>query len=124
MRIALTKAVTIMLTAGTALGAGVAGAGVAGAGPASAAGVVPCPSGYACLYPNPPTAGEPAEYYHYGYYNLSDVYGILRFTNNQTGGAKAYLCDGYNGGGPCQLVPAGTTVNVNFTPINSIYLSA
>ncbi|HEX4059407.1 MAG TPA: hypothetical protein VHY58_00175 [Streptosporangiaceae bacterium] len=119
MRSALTKAITVMFAASTMLGVTVAGATVA-----SASGVVVCPSGDACLYPNPPTAGAPREYYHYGYYNLSGVYGTRRFTNNQTGGAKAYLCQGYDGDGPCQLVTADSTVNVNFTPINSIYLSA
>ena len=119
MRKALTKTVAVMFAAGTAIGIG-----VTGAAPASASGVVPCPSRYACLYPNPPTAGPPAEYLHYGYYNLSGVYGTRRFTNNQIDGAKAYLCDGYDGGGPCQLVKADNTVYVNFTPINSIYLSS
>jgi len=119
MRNTLTKAVTVMFAAGTALGLGVAGATAA-----HASGVVVCPSGDACLYPNPPIAGPPAEYYHYGYYNLSGVYGTRRFTNAQTGGAKAYLCQGYDGDGPCQLVKADSTVYVNFSPINSIYLSA
>jgi hypothetical protein len=91
---------------------------------ADAVGIPTCPSGRACLYQNPPQAGDPAEFYHYGAYNLSDVLGYHLFRNAQTGGAKAYVCTGYNGTGTCTNVPAGTAANINFTPINSIYLHA
>lgn len=120
MRRTLTKA-----AAATFAASGLLAAGLAMTTTASAAGITPCPSKDACLYSNPPTAGPPREYYNYGAYNLSGVYGDREFINNQVDGAKAYLCTGYNGDGKCQLVPADSgPVIVNFTPINSIYLSA
>lgn len=109
---------------GVVLVAAAAAAVTIGTGAAHASGVAPCPSGYACLYDNIHTGDAPTEYYHYGSYNLNNVTGTHRFTNNQTGGAKAYLCTGYNGTGSCQLVPAGQTVTRDFGPINSIYLHA
>ncbi len=45
--------------------------------------------------------------------------------NNQYGDALAVLCMGYNGGGPC-VTPAldeNEYVDVNLTPVNSIYLA-
>nr|WP_246306084.1 hypothetical protein [Allobranchiibius huperziae] len=86
-----------------------------------------CPYGYACLYQKGDTDGSstPTTYYHYGAHNLSNVTGNRIFFNNQSGGAVAYLCTGYNGTGSCFLVKAYTYVNpYNFTPVNSIYLSA
>ena len=81
---------------------------ITAATPASAAGALTtgtgCPSGYACLYPQNAgwNGGKPsARYYRYGSYNLVNQYGTHRFFNNQTGGAGAYLCTGYNGGGTC-----------------------
>lgn len=115
----LTKFVAATFSAGVLLGAGGFTATAA-----NAYGIVPCPSGYACLYPNPPTAGDPTEYYHYGVYKLSDVTGDHEFINDQTGGAKAYLCTGNDGNGSCQLVTVGNPVVVNFNPINSIYLES
>jgi hypothetical protein len=120
MRKLMAKAATItfMASALAATGAGLA------PGIAHASGKVPaCPSGYACLYANPPTDGIIDQWTTYGYHNLSDIYGIHEFSNAQTGGALAYLCTGYDGEGTCTPVQAGSTVSVNFTPINSVYLA-
>jgi hypothetical protein len=93
-------------------------------GSVKAAAAPTCPAGYACLYPTGSEAGTPIKFYTYGAHNLSNVYGMHEFFNAQTGGAVAYLCTGYNGGGSCQLVRASFAEIVNFTPINSVYLSA
>lgn len=98
-----------------------------GATAASAATYAGCPSGYACLYPQ--NAGwngnvPSAKYYRYGSYNLVNQFGTHRFFNNQTGGAGAYLCTGYNGTGTCSRIGTYTYTDWNFTPINSIVLRA
>jgi hypothetical protein len=83
-----------------------------------------CSSGTACLYSGPSWAGGPIDHWvTYGSHNLSNVYGIHRFFNNQTGGAGAYLCTGYNGGGSCFRVNAFVYTDINFTPINSVVLT-
>jgi hypothetical protein len=109
--------VAVVLVVGTML--------VGGAATASAATYAGCPSGYACLYPQDAgwNGGHPsALYYRYGSYNLTNQFGIHRFFNNQTGGAGAYLCTGYNGSGTCYRQAPYTYSDTNFTPINSIVL--
>lgn len=89
-----------------------------------------CPDGYVCvtpLYSNTPIL----KFYTYGAHNLSNVYGSYDVVNNQTGGATANLCLGYNGTN-CSVpwaavggyLPAQSVmVNVDLTPVNSITLS-
>ena len=85
-----------------------------------------CPRGYVCLYPGAGwNNGRPsAKYYYYGTYNLRNQYGVKRLFNNQTGRAKAYVCNGWNGNGPCSTpLSPWTYFDYNFTPINSIKLT-
>ncbi|NQX26531.1 hypothetical protein HQQ81_04095 [Microbacteriaceae bacterium VKM Ac-2854] len=84
-----------------------------------------CPTGYVCIYPQ--NAGwnndRPSlRYYNYGSYNLSGQYGQHWVLNNQTGGAKLRLYTGFGATGGSAVVNAGTAVNYNLTPINSIQL--
>jgi hypothetical protein len=101
--------------------------GTTGTASAAAAGTVEgCPSGYVCIYPQDSgwNGGHPSStYYTYGSHNLSNEYGVHRVFNNQTGGAKMRTCKGYNGT-QCDsgYLPAGTYMDKNLTPINSILL--
>ena len=119
------RTTTMRRNAAVALAAGtVLAGGLATAPPASAASFYGCQDGNACLYKSDSLAsGVMYAYYNYGSYNLSNVYGRHFFVNQQTGGAKAYLCTGYNGGGTCTLIPALHYGNYDFTPINSIKLT-
>lgn len=101
-----------------------------------------CPSGYACLYTDNTDILGPTHphtnYYYYGYDNFSNVTGNHYIVNNQTGGARVYLCTGYNGTncttpnppfytpgyGNLNYIKAGYFTNYNFTPINSMVLCA
>jgi hypothetical protein len=85
-----------------------------------------CPAGYVCYYPqNAGWNGDrpSVKYYRYGSYNLSEQYGTHRLFNNQTDGAKAYTCTGWNGGGTCTRLDAGQWADRNITPVNSIKLT-
>lgn len=70
--------------------------------------------------PDPPIN----QYYTYGVHNLSNKIGYYYVDNNQTGGATATLCYGYNGvnctGG---TIKAGEICWKDLTPINSIRLN-
>ena len=95
--------------------------------PALAAGTYQgCPSGYVCLYPQDAgwNGGNPSyKWYSYGAHNLSNQFGTHRIFNNQTGGAIARNCTGYNGTG-CQGVQAANTyADYNYTPYNSVVLA-
>ncbi len=46
------------------------------------------------------------------------------YLNNQTGGAIAFLCKGYNGRCSCERIANGRGVIRDFGPINSVYLRA
>lgn len=94
-----------------------------------------CPDGAVCVY----AEGEDAistsvpelVLWSYGAHNLSNMYGPHDVVNNQTGGASANLCLGYNGtncydpqvGGFGHLEAQSVAVSVDFTPINSILLN-
>jgi hypothetical protein len=99
----------------------------AGAAPAQAAGTIQgCPSGYVCLYPQNAgwNGGHPSyKWYTYGAHNLSNQFGTHRFFNNQTGGAIARNCTGYNGTGCQGAQTAGTWWDYNYTPYNSVLLA-
>ena len=93
---------------------------------ASAATYQGCPSGYVCLYPQNAgwNGGVPShKWYAYGSYNLVNQFGIHRIFNNQTGGAKAWLCNGYGGTNCGVYQPAYTYSDTDFTPINSVKLT-
>ncbi|MCX4694655.1 hypothetical protein [Streptomyces sp. NBC_01408] len=97
--------------------------GTAGAAPADAwAG---CPDGAVCIYPqNQNPAVKPTHiFYAYGAHNLSNQFGNHWVLNNQTGGASANLCTGYNGAGCGYLIEAGKGVYADLGPINSIRLN-
>ncbi|MGF1427930.1 hypothetical protein [Kitasatospora sp. LaBMicrA B282] len=82
-----------------------------------------CPSGDVCIYPDASFNSAPQlTYYAYGTYNLSNMYGVHRIYNNQTGGATMRTCTGYNGDGCQGYLPAGWYIDKDLTPINSITL--
>jgi hypothetical protein len=86
-----------------------------------------CADGYVCLYPEGVywrDSSPEQRWYNYGSYNLVNKYNMHWIFNNQTGGAKAYICTGSGGGGSCELVPAGWSYYRNFTPINSVKLAS
>jgi hypothetical protein len=63
------------------------------------------------------------KFFTYGAHNLSNQFGWKYIPNNQTGGAIARICDGYNGT-DCRLtIYPGETWDINFTPVNSVYLA-
>ncbi|MEU4560170.1 hypothetical protein AB0F72_17440 [Actinoplanes sp. NPDC023936] len=102
-----------------------AGALLPNATAAQAAGTIQgCPSGYVCIYPNAGwNNGRPSlKFYTYGAHNLSGQYGVKRFFNNQTGGAIARNCTGYNGTGCGGAQTPGTYGDYNYTPYNSVLL--
>ncbi len=100
--------------------------------PAQAAGWVHgCPPGYFCIYPR--DAGynydHPSHFFsNYGWYNLSNMYGVHTVINNQYSeqGASADvdLCDEYNGQWHNfrNILEQGMGTDYDFTPINSIKL--
>lgn len=98
-----------------------------GAQAAQAAGTVHgCPSGAFCIYPQDAgwNGDRPSHaFYSYGAHNLSGQVGNHIIFNNQTGGAWARTCTGYNGTGDCQgwMAPGDNFVK-DLTPINSILL--
>ncbi len=94
---------------------------------AQAAGTIQgCPSGYVCLYPNASwNNGHPSQiWYTYGAHNLSNQFGVKRIFNNQTDGAIARTCTGFNGVGCGDALPVMVYRDENFTPINSVVLAA
>ncbi len=126
MKLRVMSAASIAVTSGCLVFASAGSASATSAAPAGGT-YANCPYGDACLYQKGDTTGssKPTKYYHYGAHNLSNVTGNRIFFNNQSGGAVAYLCTGYNGGGKCFLIKAYNYVNpYDFTPVNSIYLAA
>jgi hypothetical protein len=84
-----------------------------------------CPDGYVCVYPQNKgyNGGVPSlRFFTYGPHNLSNQFGTHRVLNNQTGGAIALFCNGFNGVDCPTYLPAGWVVDINLTPINSIDL--
>lgn len=82
-----------------------------------------CPSGYVCIFTQ--DGVTPVDkFYTYGAHNLSGKIGLYFVDNNQTNGATATLCYGYNGvnctGGTLE---AGSVYLKDLTPINSIRLN-
>ncbi|MFJ4187878.1 hypothetical protein [Kitasatospora sp. NPDC089509] len=95
-----------------------------GAGTAQASTWAGCPDGAVCVYPQDqnPAVSPMLTLWSYGPHNLSNMYGNHWVLNNQTGGAGAQLCTGYNGTGSCEYIAAQNGVYANLTPINSIVL--
>lgn len=84
-----------------------------------------CPYGAVCIYPQNAgwNGGHPSHfYYSYGAHNLSNMVGVHRIYNNQSGGATMRTCTGYNGTGCEGYLPANNYIDKNMTPINSITL--
>lgn len=115
----IARIATVTALVGASIGFGTA---------AQAAGTVEgCPSGYVCLYPQDAgwNGGVPShKWYTYGAHNLSNQYGTHRLFNNQTGGAIARNCTGYNGVGCQGALTPGYYIDVNYTPYNSVLLAA
>lgn len=111
------------VTVGLALSAGTATAATPDrpGGLAATSARATCPSGDVCIYPGDNDGGDPATYYRYGAYNLSNQYGMHLIVNNQTGGAAFRLCYGYNGE-RCGDRRGPGSYHENLTPINSIVL--
>jgi hypothetical protein len=83
-----------------------------------------CPDGAVCVYPRDqnPAVSPSLIFYSYGPHNLSNQYGNHWVLNNQTGGATAALCTGYNGSGCGGRIGAQRGVYADLGPINSITL--
>ncbi|ARH89491.1 MULTISPECIES: hypothetical protein [Streptomyces] len=119
----ITKAAALALAVGALSTIGATGASAA---PAAAGSLHGCPSGAVCVYPQ--NAGWNGDrpslaFYSYGAHNLSNQVGQHYVLNNQTGGATARTCTGYNGTGDCQgYLWAGYYIDKDLTPINSILL--
>jgi hypothetical protein len=97
-----------------------------GATTAQAASYQGCDTGYVCLYPENRgwNNGRPSHrWYYYGTYNLSNLYGVHRIFNNQTGAADLELCWLYDGRQCLVRMTRGTYADFDFTPINSIKLT-
>ncbi|WP_435060210.1 hypothetical protein [Streptomyces sp. bgisy060] len=85
-----------------------------------------CASGWVCIYRGWEewAASTPEHtYYRYGTYKFYNEFDIHMAFNNQTGGAKAYLCRNSNGTNCDQLLIADGVYSVNLTPYNSIKLT-
>ncbi|MFI1393967.1 hypothetical protein [Streptomyces sp. NPDC020681] len=120
MRKMMSTAAALVFAAGAVT---VAGATQAQAGATDYHG---CPDGYVCMYPDASWNNDrPShKWYTYGAHNLSNVYGVHRIVNNQTGGATMQTCTGYNGTGCEGYLPGGGwSIDKNMTPINSIRLN-
>ncbi|MFB4423815.1 hypothetical protein C5F59_022360 [Streptomyces sp. QL37] len=122
MRRIVRAAAVLTFAAGAVL---VTGAGSQAAEAGARATVHGCPSGAVCLYPGSGWNGDKPEhmYWSYGAHNLVDETGTHRVLNNQTGGATAALCKGYDGVNCGDKGYPGETIVTNMTPINSIRLA-
>ncbi|MEU5208623.1 hypothetical protein [Streptomyces sp. NPDC020742] len=120
MRTSIRRVLAMGVAAATAtvLTAGTAKAEAAG-GPWAG-----CPYGAVCIYPqNQDPAVSPTDiFWSYGAHNLSNTYGWHWVLNNQSGGAHARLCTGYNGAGCSYDMAAQHGVYADLTPINSVTL--
>lgn len=83
-----------------------------------------CPPGNVCVYDALIPVGMTPEhrYYYYGSYNFVNETNDHTVWNNQTGGARALLCLGYNGTNCTVTIPAGQAFHGSLTPYNSIKL--
>ncbi|WP_432004702.1 hypothetical protein [Streptomyces parvus] len=115
---------TAMAATVLATGAVLTMGGTANAAP-TAGTIQGCPAGYVCLYPGSGwNGGKPThKFYTYGTHKIYNQFGTMRIFNNQTGGAKAYVCKGGNGTDCGTAIQAGGSRVVNITPINSIKLT-
>ncbi|GAA3613622.1 hypothetical protein GCM10022223_32210 [Kineosporia mesophila] len=116
------KFATALMVAGSAVSLSIATSATAQAATSHG-----CPSGYVCLYPQ--SAGwnndvPSYKWYTYGGHNLTNQYGTHRLFNNQTGGAVVRNCYGTNGTNCAGIQRAGTYYDYDYTPYNSVKLSA
>jgi hypothetical protein len=83
-----------------------------------------CPAGAVCIYPNAGWNNNRPSlvFWSYGAHNLSNQTGRKRIYNNQIQGAKARTCDGYDGKDCLGYLFPGESVDLDFTPINSVVL--
>jgi hypothetical protein len=83
-----------------------------------------CPGGAVCIYPGAGWNNDRPSlvFWSYGPHNLSNQTGRKRIFNNQYSGAAAQTCSGYNGEGCVAYLAAGRSIDIDFTPINSVLL--
>lgn len=84
-----------------------------------------CPSGAVCIYAQNVKDGisTPTDvFWSYGAHNLSNQVGMHWVLNNQTGGAHAHLCRGYDGTDCTKDILQDTGVYTDLTPIDSVTL--
>ena len=83
-----------------------------------------CPAGAVCIYPHAGWNNDhPSQMlWSYGAHNLSNQTGRKRIFNNQIEGAKARTCNGYDGRDCLGYLFPGESVDLDFTPINSVVL--
>lgn len=118
---------TRIATSAAAIGAAIVMSLAAGGAPAQAAvqadTYAGCEAGYVCIYPDASWNHAPIlKFYTYGAHNLNNVHGYKRIFNNQTGGARAQTCRGYNGTDCNTPFGSFSYGDEDFTPINSVRL--
>jgi hypothetical protein len=83
-----------------------------------------CPAGAVCIYPGAGWNNDQPSlmFWSYGAHNLRNQTGRKRIFNNQYSGAAAQTCNGYNGEDCVAYLSAGRSIDIDFTPINSVLL--
>ncbi|MFD5144405.1 hypothetical protein [Streptomyces sp. NPDC058401] len=85
-----------------------------------------CPSGSVCIYPEGAGWNNDRPSHRFSAnkaHDLSGQEGYHYVLNNQTGGWRAWFCTGYGGGGTWYgPLYQDEAVNVNLSPINSIFV--
>lgn len=82
-----------------------------------------CPDRNVCIYAGASWTNVSLRYYNYGVHRFSNLYGVHRVYNHQSGGAHAILCHNSNGTDCDYDLPAERWVDLNFTDLNSIVLT-
>jgi hypothetical protein len=115
----------VILAAVTSMvGLGLATSSTAQAAPSGAQDYAGCATGYACIYPDGSWNSNPTNsYYTYGVHQLYNQFGVHRVFNNQTGGAKVWVCKNTNGTDCTGPITEYTYWDINLTPYNSIKLT-
>jgi hypothetical protein len=109
-----------MLLAAVTIAVGMTVTSLTGATPAHAAGgtYLGCPYGWVCIYRDTTFSTITQKFFSYGPHNLVNQFGRRPVVNNQSGGATATLCYGYNG---VNCDPGWTLPPVEGTPCSACY---